>query len=74
MFIHLNVFTESKKSEIKPTKRADYFEVFVKEPAEENKANKKVLSLAKDFFKTKRIKLVKGHQSPKKIIEIDENK
>lgn len=75
MFIHLKVTPNAKKDVIRPTERPDYFEVLVRDAAEEHMANKKVLALAKDFFAMKfgatRVRLVKGHQSPKKIIEIE---
>ena len=62
-----------KEKIVKKTK--DHFDIFVKEPAERNLANKRVLELVRDYFKVYNgnLRIVSGHHSPSKIISIPEN-
>ena len=72
MYIKVKVTTEAKKEKIvKKTK--DHFDISVKEPAERNLANKKVVELVRDYFKVYNgeVRIVSGHHSPSKIINID---
>ncbi len=71
MYIKVKVTVEAKKEKfVKKTK--DHFDVFVKEPAERNLANKKVVELVRNYFKVYNgeIRIVSGHHSPSKIISI----
>ena len=72
MYIKVKVITGAKKEKIDKVSE-DHFNISVKEPAERNLANKKVLSLLKDYLKVynKDIRIVSGHHSPSKIISID---
>lgn len=74
MYIKVKVNTEAKKE--KMTKKSeDHFEISVKEPAERNLANKRVLELVRAYFKVYNgdVRIVSGHHSPGKIINIDKN-
>ena len=74
MYIKVKVTTEAKKEKIvKKTK--DHFDISVKEPAERNLANKRVVELVRDYFKVYNgeVRIVSGHHSPSKIINIDIN-
>lgn len=70
MYIKLRVITESKKEEIEKI-NDDTLRVYLKEPAEMNMANSKVLELMKKYFNTNNIRLISGHHSPSKIISVD---
>ena len=72
VYIKVKVFPKSKKDNLLKIKD-DYFEVRVKDKAEKNLANKKVMCLLSDFFaiETKKIKIINGHRSPSKLISID---
>lgn len=70
MYIKLRVLTESKKEEIEKISE-DTLRVWVKEPAEDNRANRRILELMKEFFKTNNVHFVSGHHSPSKIISVD---
>ena len=70
MYIKLRVLTKSKKEEIEKISD-DTFRVYVKEEAEMNLANNKVLKLMKEYFKTNDVRLVSGHHSPSKIIFVE---
>ncbi len=71
MLIHVKVLAESKKDfveEITPTS----FKVYVKEPAENNRANQRMISLVAQKFGivTGKVKIMTGHHQPSKILEI----
>lgn len=81
-YIKIKVITEAKKEKI-IKKGKDSFEIHIKESAERNMANKKVLELIKKYFKTCSnddssrqvyngdVRIVNGHHSPSKIISLD---
>lgn len=72
MYIKVKVTTEAGTEKfVKKTK--DHFDVKVKEPAERNLANKRVIELVRDYFKVYNgdVRIVSGHHSPSKIISLD---
>lgn len=58
-------------------KESDSFEVFVREPAQDGRANKRIMTLMQQFYtkergkESVRIRLVSGTRSPHKIFHID---
>ena len=71
MYIKVKVTVGAKKEKfVKKTK--DHFDVSVKEPAERNLANKKIIELVRDYFKVYNsdVRIVSGHHSPSKIISL----
>lgn len=71
MYIHLKVHTKAKDEIFKKLKE-DHFEVWVREPAERNLANKRFIEMIRENFpEAKKIKLVSGHHSPSKLFSID---
>ncbi len=73
MYIKVKVKTGAKTEKfVKKTK--DHFDVSVKEPAERNLANKRIVELVREYFKVYNgeVRIVSGHHSPSKIINIDE--
>ncbi|MFH1608999.1 MAG: DUF167 domain-containing protein [Patescibacteria group bacterium] len=63
----------SKKQNI--TEKSDsHFEISVKEKAERNMANKKIIEILAEYFKIlpKNIRIINGHQHPHKLLVIDE--
>lgn len=71
MYIHVKVQTGSKKESIKE-KTAGYFDISVKEKAEHNLANTRVLELIALHFKIPKshIRIINGHHSPSKLLSI----
>lgn len=71
MYIHLRVTTSAKHEEFKK-KSTDHFEVFVREPAERNLANARVLKLVALHLNIPQshIRIINGHHSPTKLISI----
>ena len=68
-YIKVKVETESRKEEVFEIK-PDNFNIKVKEKAENNLANRRVLEILKgSFFKNaKNLKIVSGHKKPSKIL------
>ena len=71
MLIHIKIEPESKEDSVTEKNKTSYI-VKVREEAKENKANNKMLVLLARHFKIERNKLriITGHHSPSKIIEI----
>ena len=72
MKISIRVKPNSKTEKIE--KSGEFFTVYVKEPARENKANLAVINLLSEHFKVPKsqISIVSGLKSKQKIIEIVE--
>lgn len=68
MYIHVKVTAKARKESLEMIDDTHY-KVSVKEPAENNRANHRMLELMRVALGTHRIKLVSGHHSPSKIID-----
>ncbi|MFA6464023.1 MAG: DUF167 family protein [Candidatus Paceibacterota bacterium] len=75
MLFHVKIEPESKEDSVTKKNETSYI-VKVRDEAKENKANYKMLSLLARYFKIEKNKLriITGHHSPSKILEILENK
>jgi len=73
MYIHVKVTAGVKKESLKQ-KSEDHFEISVKEKAEHNMANTRVLEIVAEHFKIakNKIRIVNGHKHPSKLIVIEE--
>ncbi len=70
MLIKIKVFAGQRANKI-IEKSKDSFEVYVKEERENGQANEKVLEILRKKFKEyNRIRIVSGHHSPSKIINL----
>ena len=72
MHIHLKVKTKAKKEMIEDVGK-NHFQISVKEVAENNLANKRVLELVATHFKIpiSKVHMIKGHKSSSKLILLD---
>ncbi len=72
-YIHVKVMAGMKKESFKQ-KSEDHFEVSVKEKAERNLANKRVLELISLHFKipVSKTRIINGHRSPSKLLVIED--
>jgi len=71
MLIHVKIKPDSKEDKI-VQKNETSFIVHVKEPAEDNRANKRMIELLADKFgivKSK-VKIITGHHAPSRILDI----
>ena len=69
MLIGLTVTAGAKREKIEKLSDARYH-ISVKEPAEENRANERVLMIMRNIFPNRRVSIIKGHHMPAKVIEI----
>ena len=71
-YIHVKVTAGAGKESFKK-KSDDHFEISVKEKAERNMANTRVLALVAEHFKipVKKVRIVNGHHHPSKLLIID---
>lgn len=71
-YIHIKVTAGARKESWKQ-KSEDHFEVSVKEKAERNMANTRVLELVAEHFKVpvKNVRIVNGHHHPSKLIVLE---
>jgi uncharacterized protein (TIGR00251 family) len=71
MLIHVKIKPDSKEDKILE-KNDTSFIVYVKEPAEDNRANKRLVELLAERFNIvkSKIKIVTGHHAPSKILDI----
>lgn len=70
MYIHVKARTKQKEEYIKELKEG-YFEISVKEKAENNMANRRILEILSKHFDTTKIRIINGHRSPSKLISVD---
>ena len=69
MYIKVRVVTGAPKEVIQKTEY-DLIEMYIREPAERNLANKRVLEIIRSMYPGEAVRLIKGHHSPSKIIEV----
>lgn len=73
MYIKIRAFPNAKKESIE--EKGDELVVKVREPAERNMANIRILDLVAAHFKVARnkVKILTGHRSSGKMLSIEEN-
>ena len=69
MLIKVRVTTDARAEKVVKYSDDSYL-VSVREKAERNMANRRVLRIMREMFPGKSVKLIKGHQSPAKIVEV----
>ncbi|MEX0935206.1 MAG: DUF167 domain-containing protein [Candidatus Paceibacterota bacterium] len=75
MHIKVHVYPGASEERLVQTSE-DSFDVFVREAAQDGRANKRVIECVRSFFskngKTTNIRIVSGTRSPHKILHIDD--
>lgn len=72
MFLKIKAFPNSKKEEVLETGE-NSLSIFVREKAEKNEANRRILQILRLRFRDKKIvKMIAGHKSDHKIVEISD--
>jgi len=69
--VSVTVFASAKKEKFIKKDKCK-FEIFVKEPAMQNLANRRVLQLLAEYFELlpRNLEIISGHRSPRKKIKI----
>lgn len=70
MYIKVKVIAGAKKEKI-DKKSEDHYEIWVKEKAENNRANERILAIFRHLYIDMIIRIVSGHHSPSKILSLD---
>ncbi|MEK7095186.1 MAG: DUF167 family protein [Patescibacteria group bacterium] len=70
MYIKVKVIAGAKKEKIEK-KSEDHYEIWVKEKAENNRANERILEIFRHLYIDMIIRIVSGHHSPSKILVLD---
>lgn len=72
MYIKVHVVAGAKKELVQKVS-ATHYKLSVKEPAERNLANKRVLELIAEQLgiAKNKVRIVNGHQSPSKMLSVD---
>ena len=80
MYIHVLVTAGAKKESFSPRhsgtrkKPSDHFTISVKEKAERNMANTRVLELVAEYFNISKnkVRIINGHKHPSKLIIVED--
>ena len=74
----LNVLLVVAKKETVEKISNDTFEISVKEKAERNMANNRIISIIRDYFQVAKgqgtVRIISGHHSPSKIFSVEKEK
>lgn len=72
MYIRVRVVPDSRREKFTKTGERE-FAALVREPAERNLANRRVVALVAEHFgvSPRKARLVSGHRSPTKIIDVE---
>ncbi|MCW9054644.1 MAG: DUF167 domain-containing protein [Candidatus Pacebacteria bacterium] len=72
MYVRVRAHPDAKKELILKESDSEYT-ISVKEKAERNQANKRIIEIIAEEFNipTNRVKMITGHRSPRKIISIE---
>jgi uncharacterized protein (TIGR00251 family) len=71
MYLHLKVKTEAKRDEVNKLSD-DHYEISVREPAERNLANKRIIELLSELFPNRQVRIINGHHSPSKLVSVED--
>lgn len=72
MYVHVRVMAGAKKESV-VKESDDHFVISVREEAERNMANRRVIELIALHFHlpSNKVRIISGHQSPGKIVSVD---
>jgi uncharacterized protein YggU (UPF0235/DUF167 family) len=71
MYIKVRVVANSKKEKIEQ-KSEDHFNICVKEKAQRNMANSRIIEIISQYFDVplSAVRIINGHHSPSKILSV----
>lgn len=70
MYIKVKVITKAKREEIKRLSD-DVLELRLRERAERNMANDRVLEIVREMYPGTVVRMISGHHHPSKVLSID---
>ena len=74
MYVKVRAKPAAKKEELRRVDET-HFEICVREPAERNLANKRIVELIAAHFAVpaNKVRIINGHQSPSKMLSVDKD-
>ena len=69
MYIKVRVIAGAKK-EILDKKDVDHYKISVREPAERNLANARIIEIVQGLFPCQSVRIISGHHSPSKLLAV----
>ncbi len=70
MYIKIRIFPNSKEEKVDRISE-DHYKISVKQKAENNMANNRLLEIMRNEYPNSIIKIISGHHSPSKILSIE---
>ena len=70
MYIKVKIIAGARKEVVTKTAE-DHYDISVKQKAENNNANTRLLEIMHNEFPNSIIRIISGHHSPSKIISVD---
>jgi uncharacterized protein YggU (UPF0235/DUF167 family) len=71
MYIKVRVKADSRAESV-VKESYDHYVISVREKAERNQANKRIIEILKSMFPDHQIRIIHGHKGPSKLIAVDE--
>lgn len=71
MYIKVKITTKARKEVVDQTSN-DHFDISLKEKAENNRANNRLIEIMKERYPNSIIRIVSGHHSPSKILSVED--
>ena len=71
MYIKLKVIAGAKKEKVEVVS-PDHINISVREKAEQNAANTRILEILREKFPGRVIRMISGHHAPSKIVSVEE--
>lgn len=70
MYIHVKASAGAKSEEVLRVDES-HFKIKVKQKAERNLANKRIIEILAKIFETNDIRIINGHNSPSKLFSLE---
>ena len=71
MHIKVKAHPDSKKEAVKKIS-AERLSICVREPAEDNRANARILEIVRSLYPKSKVRMISGHRAAHKIFEVTE--
>ena len=69
MYLKLKVTTDAKRKSVEKIS-GDLWNMSIKQPAQNNRANTRILEIIREAFPSQPVRIISGHHSPSKIVSI----
>jgi uncharacterized protein YggU (UPF0235/DUF167 family) len=70
MYIHIRVLANQKEESVEKIAENKY-KIKIKQKAQKNMANARILEILSQIYNTKKIRIISGQHSPSKLVSVD---